>query len=170
MTQQSTLISVDVYTDGACKGNPGPGGYGVILRCGEHGKELHGGRRRTTNNRMELLACVEALRALKSACDVTIHSDSKYIVNAFSKGWAERWRRNGWKRNKHDKAENADLWAEFLTLSDQHRVRFEWVRGHSGHPENERCDQLATTAAALHDLPPDLAYEEQVERSKGWFD
>ncbi|MBT3379133.1 MAG: ribonuclease HI [Lentisphaerae bacterium] len=170
MPEPNAPIIVDIYTDGACKGNPGPGGYGAILSCGEHRKELQGGRRKTTNNRMELLACVEALRTLNTACSVTIYSDSKYIVNAFSKGWAQRWRRNGWKRNKHDKAENADLWDEFLALSDQHHVTFEWVRGHSGHPENERCDELATGAAARSHLPPDTAYEAQVERSTDWFD
>ncbi len=155
---ESERTVVEIFTDGACKGNPGPGGYGVILRAGKHSKELHGGRGRTTNNRMELLACIEGLKALRRPCSVTIHSDSKYVVNAFSKGWARRWRRNGWMRNKRDKAENADLWAEFLQLSDGHAVQLTWVRGHAGHPENERCDRLATQAAARGGLPPDTGY------------
>ena len=138
---------VRAFTDGACLGNPGPGGYGAILVFGEHRKELSGGEDATTNNRMELQACIAALRALKHPCDVEITSDSRYVVQGIEDGWAERWRRNGWMRTKKDPAKNADLWQELLDLCAIHRVRFLWVRGHDGHPENERADELAVAAA-----------------------
>ena len=150
---------VTIYTDGACKGNPGPGGYGVILIAGNHRKELSGGYRRTTNNRMELLAAIVGLRTLKSPCTVTLHTDSKYVADAFEKGWARKWRANGWMRTKTDRALNPDLWEELLALCERHRVRVVWVRGHAGHEENERCDELAVTAARQRNLPPDSGYE-----------
>ncbi|MDY3989341.1 MAG: ribonuclease HI [Massilioclostridium sp.] len=137
------MKKVDIYTDGACSGNPGPGGWGAILRFGPHEKELSGGEPNTTNNRMELTAVIQALSALKESCEITIHSDSKYIIDAIQQGWAKKWRANGWMRNKKDKALNPDLWGKLLDLLEQHQVTFHWVKGHAGHPENERCDQLA---------------------------
>lgn len=137
------MKKVDIYTDGACSGNPGPGGWGAILRFGPHEKELSGGEPNTTNNRMELTAVIEALSALKERCEITIHSDSKYIIDAIQQGWAKKWRANNWMRNKKDKALNPDLWGQLLDLLEQHQVTFHWVKGHAGHPENERCDQLA---------------------------
>ena len=145
-----------LYSDGACSGNPGPGGYGVILKYGDHGKELSGGFANTTNNRMELIAVIKGLQSLKEPCDVTVVSDSRYIVDAMENGWARKWRANGWKRNKKDPALNPDLWAQLLDLCQKHTVRFQWVNGHAGHPENERCDQLAVAAAAMPGLPADV--------------
>ena len=150
---------VEIYTDGACKGNPGPGGYGVVLVSGGHTKELSGGFRKTTNNRMELLACIEGLRALKSPCAVVVTSDSKYVVEAINKGWAKRWRSKGWKLSPSKPAKNPDLWAALLDLCAMHDTRFEWVKGHSGHPRNERCDALATEVSEHKDLPADPGFE-----------
>ena len=150
---------VTVYTDGACIGNPGPGGYGMVLICGEKRRELSGGFRHTTNNRMELMGPIEALDALKQSCRVTLHSDSKYVVDAIEKGWARRWRDNEWMRNKRQKAVNPDLWGMLLDLCDKHEVQFRWVRGHADDPDNERCDQLASEAALRKDLPMDKGYE-----------
>jgi ribonuclease HI len=147
---------VEIYTDGACSGNPGPGGYGVILKTGNHIREFSGGYRLTTNNRMELRAVITGLRALKEPCQVKIYSDSKYIVDAVRNGWAKRWQANNWYRNKKDKALNPDLWSELLNLISQHKVDFHWVRGHTGHPENERCDELAVAAAAGKNLSEDV--------------
>lgn len=153
------LKHVTVYTDGACSGNPGPGGYGIVLLYGSHRKELSGGYRTTTNNRMELMAAIVGLKALNEKCHVELNSDSEYVVNAMSEGWAKRWRTNGWKRNKKDKALNPDLWGQLLSLCDYHDVGFKWVRGHAGDSENERCDQLAVQAAQQVDLLADLEYE-----------
>ena len=152
---------VVIYTDGACSGKPGPGGYGVVLLFGEHRKELSGGFRKTTNNRMELLGAIEGLRALKERCSVKLHTDSQYVVNAIEKGWAAKWKANGWMRNKKDKAVNPDLWEQLLTLCQQHNVEFVWVRGHSGDKENERCDVLAVAAAQQRNLPADEVYERE---------
>ncbi len=156
---QKEMKRVTLYTDGACSGNPGPGGYGTILKYGPHKRELSGGYRRTTNNRMELKACIAGLQALKYPCSVIVFSDSKYLVDACRQGWARRWRANGWKRNKRDHAENTDLWEELLRLCEKHQVSFKWVKGHSGHPENERCDQLATAAAQKDNLMIDTEFE-----------
>lgn len=134
---------VDLFTDGACSGNPGPGGYGAILRFGEAEKELSGGESSTTNNRMELMAVIAGLQSLKTPCDVTVYSDSKYVVDAIEKGWAKKWQQNGWKRGASKPALNQDLWQILLDLLDEQQVTFCWVRGHDGHPENERCDRLA---------------------------
>ena len=153
---------VTIYTDGACTGNPGPGGYGVVMMFGEHRRELSGGFRRTTNNRMELMGPIEALEALKQGCQVTLHSDSQYVVRAMEEGWARRWQGNGWMRNKKEQAVNPDLWSKLLDLCDKHDVDFRWVRGHAGNPENERCDQLAVQAAYGKDLPADEGYETPV--------
>ena len=136
---------VDIFTDGACSGNPGPGGWGAILRYGQHEKELSGGEADTTNNRMELTAVISALSCLKESCSVTLCTDSKYVAEAITKGWAESWRANGWKKADKKPALNSDLWDELLGLLDKHEVEIVWVKGHAGHPENERCDKLATS-------------------------
>ena len=151
--------NVTIYTDGACTGNPGPGGYGVVLEFGENRREVSGGYRRTTNNRMELMGPIAGLEALKERCTVTLYSDSRYVVDAMSKGWAKRWQASGWMRNKKENAINPDLWARLLALCDQHDVEFLWVRGHAGIPQNERCDQLAVQAARQNNLPVDSGYE-----------
>jgi ribonuclease HI len=148
-----------IYTDGGAIGNPGPGGYGAVLRYDQHRRELSGGFRLTTNNRMELMACINALEALNFPCPVVLYSDSRYVVDGITKGWAERWRANGWRRAGEQMAENADLWARLLELCDLHEVEFRWVRGHTGNPDNERCDQLAREAARRADLPTDEPYE-----------
>jgi ribonuclease HI len=158
---------IAVYTDGGCRGNPGPGGYGVIIVKGEKRIELVEGFRLTTNNRMEIMACIAALKALKTPSDVILHSDSRYVVNGINKGWAQKWRANHWMRTKHETAENSDLWAQLLDLCDSRRVRFVWVHGHAGHPENERCDELATKAAQGADLKDDLAYVQGRTRTSG---
>ena len=150
---------VSIYTDGGCLGNPGPGGYGVVLRYGPHEKRLSAGFRRTTNNRMEIMAAIAGLEALKDPCRVTLYSDSKYLVDAMTLGWVTRWKANGWKRNKTDRAVNVDLWERLLDACRPHDVRFQWVKGHAGHPENEACDALANQAATGPDLPPDEPYE-----------
>lgn len=137
------LKNVQIYTDGACSGNPGPGGYGVILRYGEFEKKLSGGAAETTNNRMELTAVIEGLKALNQKCRVDIYSDSKYFTDAVNLGWAESWRRKGWMRNKKEKALNPDLWEELLNLISEHEVTVHWVKGHNGNPENEECDRMA---------------------------
>lgn len=150
---------IEIYTDGACKGNPGPGGYGVVLISKDRKKELAGGFRKTTNNRMELLACVEGLRSLKRPCAVVLTSDSKYVVNGMEKGWAKKWRSNGWKLSPSKAAKNPDLWGDLLDLCNEHEVEFKWVKGHNNHPENERCDELAVEASCENDLPVDEGFE-----------
>ena len=137
------LKKVEMYTDGACSGNPGPGGFGTILRYGEYEKKLSGGSESTTNNRMELTAVIEGFKALKQRCVVEVYCDSKYIVDAVNLGWAERWKQNNWMRNKKEKALNADLWEQLLSLIGMHEVSFNWVKGHSGMRENEECDRMA---------------------------
>jgi len=149
------MKKVEIFTDGACSGNPGPGGFGVILKSGNTIKELSAGYKKTTNNRMELRAVISGLEALKENCQVKIYSDSKYIVDAMKQGWARRWRRNNWHRNKNEKAMNPDLWQQLLDLTDRHQVEYIWIKGHDGHPENERCDQLAVAAAAGENLLED---------------
>ena len=140
------MKTVLIYTDGACSGNPGPGGYGAVLIYGNHRKEFSGYDPETTNNRMELMGVIISLKALKEPCNVNLYSDSKYVVDAIEKGWAIRWKQNNWKRNKTEKALNTDLWEELLNLLEKHKVSFHWVKGHAGHPENERCDELARDA------------------------
>lgn len=137
------MKKVDLYTDGACSGNPGPGGWGAILRYKGVEKELSGGENPTTNNRMELSAAIAGLEILKEKCAVTLYTDSQYVANGISKGWAASWRKNGWKKSDKTPALNADLWARLLELTEYHNVTFVWVKGHAGHPENERCDRLA---------------------------
>lgn len=138
---------VDIYTDGACRGNPGPGGWGAVLVYGERERELSGGEPSTTNNRMELTAVITALSALKEPCEVTLTSDSKYVVDGITKGWAASWKARGWRKADKSPAINPDLWEALLTVLDKHKVTFVWVKGHAGHPYNERCDQLATAYA-----------------------
>ena len=136
-------MNVTIYTDGACSGNPGPGGYGAILMYGSHKKELSGGEPNTTNNRMELMGVITALKTLNRPCQVDLYTDSQYVVNAIEKGWARKWQANGWMRNKHDKALNPDLWQRLLDLLEIHQVTFHWVKGHAANPYNNRCDELA---------------------------
>ena len=140
------MKKVTIYTDGACSGNPGPGGYGVVMISGEHRKELSGSESQTTNNRMEIMGVIIGLEALKQPCEVELFSDSRYVVDAIEKGWVTRWQQNGWMRNKKEAALNVDLWERILPLLGTHNVKFNWVKGHAGHPENERCDQLAREA------------------------
>ena len=140
------MKEVSIYTDGACRGNPGRGGWGAILVYGKYERELSGGEPMTTNNRMELTAAIQGLGALKESCSVTLYSDSKYLVDAFTQGWVYSWRDHGWKRGK-DELKNPDLWAELLSLTERHEVEFVWVKGHNGHGYNERCDALATAFA-----------------------
>ena len=147
-----------LYSDGACLGNPGPGGYGVILKHREAVKELSQGYALTTNNRMELLGVITGLEALKEPCDVHAFSDSEYVVKGLTLGWAKKWRANGWVKSDRKPAINSDLWARLLDLCDRHTVKIEWVRGHNGHPENERCDFLAVQAAKSGELLPDTGY------------
>ncbi len=140
---------VDIYTDGACSGNPGPGGYGVILMYGSLKRELSGGEKQTTNNRMELSGVIRGLSALREPCEVALYTDSQYVVNAMTKGWAKKWQANGWMRNKREKALNPDLWEKLLALCEQHEVTFHWVKGHAENAFNNRCDALAVEAARL---------------------
>ena len=134
---------VDIYTDGACSGNPGPGGWGAILRYNGAEKELSGSQAETTNNRMELTAVISALSALKEPCEVTVYTDSKYVCDAITKGWVYSWKKNGWKKADKKPALNSDLWEQMLSLLKTHKTEFIWLKGHAGHPENERCDRLA---------------------------
>lgn len=150
---------VTVYTDGSCLGNPGPGGYAAILDYRGHRREISGGYRETTNNRMELIAVIKALALLKEPCDVTLHSDSEYVVRAMNEHWPYSWRSKGWRRDRKNEVANVDLWAELLELCDTHRVRFQWVKAHAGNPDNERCDKLAVEAANSDSLVVDGAYE-----------
>lgn len=138
---------VEIYTDGSCLHNPGPGGWGAVLCWNGVEKELSGGDPDTTNNRMELTAAIMALRALKQPCDVTMTSDSRYLCDGMSKGWAASWKRKGWRRADNSPAQNPELWDELLTLCTTHTVKFVWVKGHAGHPYNERCDEMAQARA-----------------------
>lgn len=148
------MTEVDIYTDGACSGNPGPGGYGTVLLFGKHRKELSGGYKKTTNNRMELLAAILGLEALKRPCSVTLYSDSSYLVDAMEKGWVFRWKATGFKKKK-----NRDLWEKVLALANLHKIKFIWVKGHASNKENNRCDELAVAASKGDNLPPDEGYE-----------
>ena len=152
---------VRIYTDGAARGNPdGPGGYGTVLEYVDtkgqlHTKELSQGYKKTTNNRMELMAVIAGLEALNRPCEVELYSDSQYVVTAFNQHWIEGWIKKGWKRGKNEPVKNVDLWKRLLAAKEKHQVRFIWVKGHDGHPQNERCDTLATTAADGHNLIDD---------------
>ena len=152
-----TRGTIYLYTDGAASGNPGPGGWGVVLKCGELRKEMSGGFRLTTNNRMELLAVIMGLEAIKwKGANVEVWSDSSYVVNAVTEGWLPKWIATGFKKKK-----NADLWLRFQEVSSRHKVTFHWLKGHAGHPENERCDRLAVEAYGQPDLPQDEGYEQE---------
>lgn len=154
-------MHVDIYTDGAARGNPdGPGGYGVVLHYQDQKGQLHvreysGGYKKTTNNRMELMAAIIGLEALNRPCTVTLYSDSKYLVDAFNQHWIDSWIRKGWKRSGNEPVKNVELWKRLLNAVKPHEVKFVWVKGHDGHPENERCDELATTAADGGELMED---------------
>ena len=153
------MKEVTIYTDGACSGNPGKGGFGVILNYMGRIKEISEGFECTTNNRMEIMAALTGLNALKEPCKVILYSDSKYLVDSVNLGWIEKWRANGWKRNKSEKAKNIDLLMRLCAQLETHKVTFCWVKGHDGHPENERCDTLATTAAKAANLKDDNGYD-----------
>ncbi len=142
----SALTRVEIFTDGACKGNPGPGGWGAVIRSGSHEKELSGGEADTTNNRMEMMAALEALKALKRPCHVILTTDSVYVRDGITK-WVHGWQRNGWKTADKKPVKNSDLWQALLAAAAPHEVEWHWVKGHNGHPENERADVLASTAA-----------------------
>ncbi|HIW09436.1 MAG TPA: ribonuclease HI [Candidatus Faecalibacterium intestinigallinarum] len=149
------MKKVEIYTDGACSGNPGPGGWGAVLRYRSANgqvfeKELSGGDASTTNNRMELTAFIEAVGLLKEPCEIRYCSDSQYVINGLEKGWAKSWRARGWKKADKSPALNPDLWAKALDLAERHRITYVWVKGHAGHPENERCDQLAVAQSKAH--------------------
>jgi len=148
-----------IYTDGSSLGNPGPGGYGVVISSSGGNRELSGGFRKTTNNRMELLACIVGLEQLETPSAVVLYSDSRYVVDGITKGWAKKWQRNDWRKSNGGKALNIDFWERLLSLCDRHDVQWVWVKGHAGNPGNERCYKLATQAANLPKLPPDVAYE-----------
>ena len=137
------MADITIYTDGACSGNPGAGGWGTILVYKGREREMSGGAAETTNNRMELTAVIKALEQLKEPCKVTLTTDSKYVSDGINQGWAESWQKNGWRKADKKPALNADLWEKLLILIEQHNVTLEWVKGHNGHPENERCDSLA---------------------------
>lgn len=141
------MKTVKIYTDGACRGNPGPGGWGAVVRYKEIERTLSGGEKDTTNNRMELTAVIKALGILKEPCIVELYSDSKYVIDGLSKGWALNWRKNGWRKSDKTPALNPDLWEELLTLCARHEMHYHWLKGHDGHPENERCDAMATAFA-----------------------
>ncbi len=156
-------MKVTIYTDGASRGNPGPGGYGAVLEYIDtkgtlHERALFQGYSLTTNNRMELMGVITALEALNRPCEVSVYTDSKYIVDAFNQHWVDGWIRKGWKRGKNEKVKNVDLWKRLLEAKRPHQVTFIWVKGHAGHPQNERCDQLATTAADEGPLIEDTGY------------
>lgn len=137
------MKEIELFTDGACSGNPGPGGWGAILMYGPHKKEMSGGEAQTTNNRMELTGAISALRALKEPCQVELYSDSKYVIDALSKGWARGWQKKGWVKSDKKPALNPDLWEQLLALVDRHQLHYHWVKGHASNPYNNRCDEMA---------------------------
>ncbi|HEY5913516.1 MAG TPA: ribonuclease HI [Verrucomicrobiae bacterium] len=154
---------IEMYTDGGCEPNPGPGGYGVVLRHPKKRAEVSGGFRKTTNNRMEIFAAIAGLELLKQTSKVTLYSDSEYLVNAMTKGWVESWKRKQWRHSKTERVPNCELWERLLGLCEKHQVEFRWVKGHAGLPENERCDQLAMAALREANLPIDEGYENKPE-------
>jgi ribonuclease HI len=154
-----------IYTDGGCSGNPGPGGYGAVIIQDGSRKEISGGYRLTTNNRMEMIACIKAIESLEDDDPVRLYSDSSYVVNGITRGWAKKWRKNGWIRSGSEKAQNVDLWSKLLVLYERIDVEFVWVKGHAGTLENECCDRLAVAAASKSGLPVDEAYEKGATQS-----
>lgn len=167
MATDSRMTAVTIYTDGACSGNPGPGGYGVLLQSGKHQKELALGYRLTTNNRMELMAVIAALRILTRPCEVTLYSDSRYVVDSIEKGWAKSWRARGWRKADKQPALNADLWALALDLLAKHKVRLVWVKGHASNPGNNRCDEIAVAASRSAQLLVDEGFEKTRASGQG---
>jgi ribonuclease HI len=157
------MPSVAIYTDGGCEPNPGPGGYGLVLFHPKKRVEVSGGFRLTTNNRMEIFAAIKGLELLKQPCKVTLCSDSQYLVEAVMKGWAAKWKKNGWWLNNKERAKNIDLWEKLLALCETHQVEFRWVKGHAGNRENERCDHLSLSALRQPNLPVDDGYENKPE-------
>ena len=155
------MKKIDIYTDGACTGNPGKGGYGAVLIYNNVEKEISGGYRLTTNNRMELIAAIEALKIVKEPCDITLYSDSKYLTDAINKGWLLNWKNNGWRKSDKKAVLNVDLWEELLTLMGRHNISFVWVKGHAGTKYNERCDFLAVDEYTNNAVNLDLEYEEK---------
>lgn len=160
------MKEVTINSDGGSFGNPGPGGYGVVLKYKNHRKELSGGFRKTTNNRMEILGVIRGLQELTEPCNVKIFTDSRYVVNTISKGWALKWRANNWVKSNKEVAANSDLWAILLELCDKHKVTMNWVKGHAGDIENERCDVLCKIAGKRSNLPEDKGYENSLESNK----
>ncbi|RZB33294.1 MAG: ribonuclease HI [Desulfobacteraceae bacterium Eth-SRB2] len=158
---ENSGANVIIYTDGGSLGNPGPGGFAAVIIKGKKIYEISGGYRLTTNNRMELMACVSALESIKPQSSVTLYSDSRYVVDAIAKGWAKRWQANSWMRNKTEPAKNSDLWKRLLDLCEQSSVDFKWIKGHANIPGNERCDQLAKQAAMSNELTPDKIFEKE---------
>lgn len=158
------MKEVAIYTDGACSAPPGPGGYGAIIIFGSHSKEISQGFRLTTNNRMEVLAAIEAITLLKDACAVSLYSDSKYLVDSINKGWALRWQANHWKKSDGAYAKNQDLWKKLLALNKRHTITFTWVKGHSDNEFNNRCDELATTATKENPTEIDTEFEREQDR------
>ncbi len=150
---------VVIHTDGGCKGNPGPGGFGAVLVCGKHRKELCVGYRLTTNNRMELRAAIAALEQLREPCEVELHSDSKYLIDAITKKWITGWQKRGWVKADKTPVKNQDLWLQLLAAMAGHRIDWRWVKGHAGHRENERCDELGNIAVAGKDLQEDVGFD-----------
>ncbi|GAA0857494.1 ribonuclease HI [Aliiglaciecola litoralis] len=151
------MKQISIYTDGSCLGNPGPGGYGAVLKFNQHTKELSQGFKHTTNNRMEMLGAIEALNSLTERCQVTLTTDSQYVKNGINQ-WIKNWKRNGWRTSDKKPVKNADLWKQLDKAVQCHNVEWKWVKGHSGHPENERCDELARTAAESNDLLEDSGF------------
>jgi ribonuclease HI len=165
MPDDAQLKEVTVFTDGACQGNPGPGGYCAVLVHADKRREIFGGFRKTTNNRMEMMAAIVALEALRYRCRVTVWTDSKYLHDSVELGWAKRWRAKGWVVKSGERAANPDLWQRLLDLCEGHDVQFRWLKGHAGHEENETCDRLSVFAAKGPDLMVDEAYEASVIRT-----
>ncbi len=155
------MKKITLYSDGSSRGNPGPGGYGVVLEYGMHTRELSQGFRTTTNNRMELLGVIAALETLKEECEVIVVSDSKYVIDAVKLGWLVAWKNNGWCRGKNQPLKNKDLWQRMDAIIPDHIITWQWVKGHAGHPQNERCDELATTAADSNQLAIDQNFEDE---------
>ena len=171
-TSEETKRPIHIYTDGGCIENPGPGGYGAVIIEGDTRREISGGYRLTTNNRMELMACIKALASLRAGSQAVLFTDSRYVADAVEKGWAVKWRSRNWMRDKGHKAMNCDLWADLLRIVERNDVVFRWVRGHAGNPENERCDVLAKKAAQGRDLAVDSGFEDALgsREAPGLFD
>ena len=169
MPDQSPLPHITIFTDGACKGNPGPGGWGAVLRSGQHERHMHGGAELTTNNRMELLSVIEPLEDLSkdySKLFVTVVTDSQYVSNAINQNWITNWVANNWEKSSGDRVSNIDLWKRLLTIMDKHTLQFEWIKGHNGHKENEECDKIAVIARSLSliSLETDKEYENSLPK------